>query len=284
MIMKKRTLLVLVMLMMFSLAEAKRGTINSKKATLYNGFNEAVSFVERGIQFHVSLYGDFNFDTYYNRGRRNQNTRIFRDYRGRITKIGTVFIHYDFRGNVRKIGTVKMKYWKNRLTNVGNLAINYNRWGDAVFYGQVKYANYYFDSSNYYNSNINLNFNLNIGTICLYNDPYFYRNEFRNNYRQFREDDQFFYYRANGVATTSRNKILKRRKPSRSVTNSTTTRKSTKVRKRNNIGRNTATTNNSRKKVETVRKKNAKRRVSKKPIVKKKTQVKKRVASKRRRN
>ena len=282
--MKKRTLLVLVMLMMFSLAEAKRSSINKKKPFLYNGFNEAVSFVERGIQFHVSLYGDFNFDTYYNRARRNQNTRIFRDYRGRITKIGTVFIYYDFRGNVRKIGAVKMKYWKNKLTNVGNLTINYNRWGDAVFYGQVKYANYYYDSSNYYHSNTGLNFNLNIGTICVYNDPYFYRNEFRNNYRQFREDDQFFYYRANSAATTSRNKILKRRKPSRAVTNSTTTRESSTVRKRNTIGRNTTPTNNSRKKVETVRKNNTKRRVSKKPILKKKAQIKKRVASKRRRN
>ena len=74
--------------MIFSVAEAKRNSINKKKPFLTNGFNEAVSFVERGIQFHVSLYGDFNFDTYNNRARRNQNTRIFKDYRGRITKIG----------------------------------------------------------------------------------------------------------------------------------------------------------------------------------------------------
>lgn len=207
--MKKGVLLLLGMFMMVSSVEANSGIKLSKKIGVDYRYEDAVSFVERGIQFHVYLNGDFDFDSRYLRKRRNR-VRIFRDHQGRVKRVGNVFINYDYRGNVRKIGRIYIDYHRGRLSQVGNLTIRYNRWGDPRFYGQVRYNDYYYDN-NYYNDYA-VGINLNIGTVCSYDDPYFYRNEFRNNYRQFREDQNFYYYRAKPNARVSRDKILKRRK------------------------------------------------------------------------
>lgn len=169
-----------------------------------NGFStryyNTVSFVERGIRFDVFLNGDFDFEAIrrnnrYNRRNRYQRLRISRDHLGRINRVGNVAIRYDFRGNVRRIGSIFIRYRRGRLSNVGNLRVRYNRWGDPRFYGEVRYT--YSSSPDF---------------ICDYDDVYFYGSEFRNNYRLYRQDANFYYYRANKNAKVSRNRLLKRRK------------------------------------------------------------------------
>ncbi|QMU63101.1 MAG: hypothetical protein GKR88_01630 [Flavobacteriaceae bacterium] len=207
--MRKGVLFLLGMFMMVSYVEAKNGKKSAEIIGVENRYSDAVTFVERGIKFHVFLNGDFDFDSGYIR-RRNRRILIYRDDQGRIKRVGNVYINYDRRGNVRKIGSIYMRYHRGRLTRFGNLQVRYNRWGNPRFYGQVPYTNYYND---YYYDDYSAEFNVNIGAICAYNDPYFYRSEFRNNYRRFREDDNFYYYRAKKNAKVSRDKILRRRKP-----------------------------------------------------------------------
>lgn len=212
--MKKSLLLLLGMFMMVSYVEANNGRNSTKIIGVENRYDDAVTFIEKGIKFHVFLNGDFDFDSrYLRRSRRSRRVPIYRDYQGRIKRVGNVYINYDFRGNVRRIGSVSMGYKRGRLARVGDLRINYNRWGAPRFYGQVRYNDFYYDNYN----NYSVGFSFDIGTVCSYDDPYFYRSEFRNNYRQFREDDNYYYYRANKNAKVSRDQVLKRRKPANKV-------------------------------------------------------------------
>ena len=202
-----------------------------------NRFNDdAVTFFEQGIRFHVFLNGDFDFDSRFYRTRRNRRVRVLRDWQGRISRVGNVRIRYDFRGNVRRIGRITMNYRRGWLRRVGNLTVSYNTYGDPFFYGNVGFDGFYNDYyyGNSWNVNIGSNFNWNVGAICVYNDPYFYGNEFRNSYRRVREDNNYIYYRANDGTNVSRDRILRRRKAA-SNTNGQT------VRGRRDSNTNTAT-------------------------------------------
>ncbi|WP_299671088.1 hypothetical protein [uncultured Polaribacter sp.] len=236
--MKKGVLILLGMFMMVSTVEAKNGENLSNNIRVHHSYNNSVNFLERGIEFFIFTNGDFDFnsnynDTYYDfngvRTRRNGVT-IDRDYRGRIRRVGSVFINYDFRGNVSRVGSVYMRYFGNRLTNVGNLNISYNRWGDPVFYGNVR--------DNFYNHN-GIRINLNLGTIWNYNHAYFFNNDFRRNYTQFREDRNFFYYKANRNAKIGkRSQILKRRKQTSVNRNNSNTKRSIKSYRKSEAKRN----------------------------------------------
>jgi hypothetical protein len=175
-------------------------------------YDDAVSFYERGIRFDVFLNGDFDFDSRFLRNRRNRRVRISRDFQGRINRVGNVWIRYDFQGNVRRIGRVTMSYRRGLLRRVGNLQISYNSWGNPRFFGNVGFDDFYNDY--YYGNSWNVNFNWNVGAICVYNDPFFYGNEFRNSYRRVREDSNYIYYRANDGANVSRDRMIRRRKSS----------------------------------------------------------------------
>ena len=119
---------------MVSYVEATNETNSAKIVGVDYGFNEAVTFFENGIRFHVYLNGDFDFDPeFYYRSRRNRRVPIFRDFRGRINRVGNVRIRYDFRGNVRRIGQVTMNYRRGLLRRVGNLTVQYNSWGNPRF-------------------------------------------------------------------------------------------------------------------------------------------------------
>ena len=118
----------------------------------YN-YSDAISFVERGVKFHVFLNGDFDFNTKYRNGKyvnyngrrkhinNHRGVRIERDYNGQIRRIGNTFINYDRNGNVNRIGTVFIDYWRGQLTKVGHLKVKYDRWGNPHFYGNVKHNN-----------------------------------------------------------------------------------------------------------------------------------------------
>ncbi|MEE9408316.1 MAG: hypothetical protein V3V28_09595 [Polaribacter sp.] len=304
--MKKGVLILLGMFMMVSTVEAKNGNYLPNNNWVNYSYNNAVNFTERGIEFFIFTNGEFDFDTNYNdtyydyNGRRTRSSgvKIDRDYRGRVRRIGNVFVNYDYRGNVSRIGNVYMRYFRGNLTKVGNLRISYNRGGYPEFYGHVK-DNFYYDNG--------FRINLNIGDICNYNDTYFYRSDFRKNYSQIREDNNYYYYRANTNAKIGkRSKILKRRKPVATKVNRNTvkkrsnttyrkpatTRKNTtrslETKRGTNLNTRRTVDNNKRTNVRksTTLKSDRKVKTNKKPIVRKRTatSTREKVASKKREN
>ena len=205
--MKKSIFILLGIFIMVSTVEANHGKKSPSRIGFNYTYENSVNFEERGIQFFIFTNGEFDFNSnsnYYN-SHVNRERGIYRDYRGRITRIGNSFIRYNSYGNVIRIGNVFMKYYRGKLTDVGHLKVRYDYWGNPTFYGNVK--------NNYYHYN-GLKINLNIGDICSYRDPYFYGNHFRANYLRIKEDNNYYYYRANQNAEIGkRSKILRRRKP-----------------------------------------------------------------------
>mgnify|MGYP005990358865 CR=1 FL=1 len=209
----KRGLLLLLGLLSFVSVDANDYNTSTKKTISTDRYEEAVTFVERGIQFHVFLNGDFEFNRltrnsyYFNYNGityNNNSFRIDRDYRGRIKRVGNNVIKYDYRGNVTRIGSIRLYYRRGLLIRAGNLKVSYNSWGEPYFYGKVNaYSNYDTD----------FHFSINIGPVYNYNDRFFYNRSFKNNYKKYREDKNYYYYRANSNANVDkRNKIIKRRK------------------------------------------------------------------------
>ncbi|WP_299012325.1 hypothetical protein [uncultured Polaribacter sp.] len=212
--MKKGILVLLGMFLMVSTVEAKNGNYLPNNNRGIYAYENAINFIENGIEFFVFVNGDFDFDTrlnntfYTRNGFRinHNNTRVFRDFRGRINRIGNTLIRYNIRGNVFRIGNIHMRYFGNRLTNVGNLFVNYDRWGNPFFNGDVR---------GYFHNFNGVNVNVNVGRIFNFNDNFFNRPNFRRNYTRFREDHRYFYYRANRKGGNGNNReILRRRKPS----------------------------------------------------------------------
>lgn len=237
--MKKGILLLLGIFMTVSNIEAKQNDHRPELFRLnYYSYTNAINFSEQGIDFFVFINGDFDFDINYNR-----NIRINRDFRGRIKTIGNVSVRYDLRGNVTRIGDIYINYFRNRITRVGDLRVSYDRWGTPKFYGNIR--NYYFDNG--------IRFNVRYGDVCNFNDPFFFRNDFRRNYTQFREDRNFIYYKARPNASIgSRSKILKRRKQIKAyeINTKNSRRNSNSSYRKNNYSRNLSydkTQENSRK-------------------------------------
>ena len=207
---------------MVSTVEAKTFDNSPDRFSINYAYNDAVNFMERGIEFFIFANGEFDFDVRSN----HRSLRIRRNFNGRIRSIGSVYISYDLRGNVTRIGNIAMRYFRGRLTNVGDLRVRYDRWELPIFYGNVR--------DFYYNNGVR--FNVSFGDVCDYNDTYFFRNDFNRNYAQFREDRNFYYYRANPNARIGkRSTILKRRKQapiiSKRTPNAETRRKNTSYRK-----------------------------------------------------
>lgn len=220
--MKKGVLLLLGLITFVTGSFANTNHKSTSKIGVNYRYDDVISFVERGVKFHVFLNGDFDFNTHPNstryydyNGRRtrvNRGVRIERDFRGRVRRVGNSFINYDSRGNVKRIGSVYIDYRFGQMTRVGNLKIRYDRWGNPRFFGNVKFNDYCEDDV-YYNDNVGIDIDINIGDVCDYDDVYFYRRDFRRNYRQFKEDNNFYYYRAVPNAKIGkRSKVLKRRK------------------------------------------------------------------------
>lgn len=211
----KKYLLLVVGIMSFSILNAD----NLKKATDKIGvnnryYNDAVTFVERGLTFHVFLNGHFDFNTHSKlKGRKGNGVRIKRNHKGQIRKIGNVFINYDRKGNVTRIGNVFMNYRFGQLTRIGNMTIQYDRWGNPYFKGRVKR-----DKSNNYDFECHVNTNYKYGPIYDFEHVFFYRNDFRKNYYQVKEDDNFYYYRAKThLEKGKKEQLIKRRKVKKSV-------------------------------------------------------------------
>jgi hypothetical protein len=235
----KKGLLLLIGLMTLASVSANDFKNSTTTITITNGYDETVTFIERGVEFHVFLNGDFEFTNpnksrYYNYNENRFSSHSFkinRDYKGRIKRIGRNYIRYDFKGNVTRIGNIRLHYRNGLLRKVGHLKISYNDWGDPFYHGEVKYNNDYYDD--------NFHFSINIGSIFNYNDRYFHKREFKNNYRKFKEDRNFYYYKARPNAKIGkRNKVIKRRK------STTKTRKNNVYQKRKNVKRDATTNRN----------------------------------------
>ena len=216
----KKGIRLLLAIMSLATTSAKNINNTTNKIGVTNRYNDAVTFVEKNIKFHIFLNGDFDFNTHYKKtkyvdynGKRvkiNKNIRIERDYRGRIKRVGNTFINYNRNGNVKRIGGVYIDYRFGKLIKVGNLKIKYDRWNNPRFFGNVK-QNDYCENNNYYNNTINID--VNLGRIFNYSDAYFYKRAFKQNYRKYKEDRNYFYYRVKPNAKTGKyGKILKRRK------------------------------------------------------------------------
>ena len=264
--MRKGILLLFVLTTLNSFANINVDNHSSEVFGFENRHDDAVTFFERGIRFHVFLNGDFDFDSRFFRTRRNRRVPILRDWQGRISRVGNVRIRYDFRGNVRRIGRVTMSYRRGLLRRVGNLSVDYNRWGDPLFFGNVGFDGFYNDYyyGNAWNANIGVGFNWNVGPIWRYNDPFFYGNRFRNNYRRVREDGNYIYYRANQGANVSGDRIVRRRKPSNGQTvrgrrDGSNTNNATNQRRRS--VQNESTNNNRRRPVQSESNNNRRRSV-----------------------
>ena len=216
--MKKGILILLGVFIMVSTTEAKHGKKLSNRISFNYSYQNAVNFEEQGIEFFIFTNGEFDFNSnnnYYD-SHLNRERGIYRDYKGRITRIGNSFIRYDSYGKVIRIGNIFMKYYRGKLTDVGHLKVRYDYWGNPTFYGNVR--------NNYYHYK-GLRINLNIGDICSYRDPYFYENHFRINYSRIREDRNYYYYKANTNAKIGkRSRILRRRKPTLISSKNTPTR------------------------------------------------------------
>lgn len=222
--MKKGILILLGMFMMVSTVEAKKGNNLPNNNRFYYSYDNAVNFVERDVEFFIFPNGEFDFDVLSNN---RFNLNIDRNFRGQIRRIGSVRISYDRFNNVTRIGNIFLGYNRGRLISVGNLRVNYNRWNEPIFSGFVR-DNYYFDNG--------IRFNLNLGVTYNFNDRFFFRNDFNRNYRQIREDRNFYYYKTNSIGNRSdRNRIIKRRKSvaSNSRRNNTVHERSSNTRNRN---------------------------------------------------
>lgn len=200
------------MLVMVSSVEAKTNeNLNPIDKIWY--YDNAITFIENGVEFTLFLNGEFDFNTRfgntyfdYNGIRINKNrVTIIRDRKGRIIRIGNTFLNYNFRGKLNRIGSIFINYQRGFVSRVGDLQIKYRR-NNPYFYGQVHYNNY-----NY--GNLTINVGINLEDICDYNDAFFYKSNFRNNYYRLKEDQNFYYYKAKPNASIGkRSSIIKRRK------------------------------------------------------------------------
>jgi hypothetical protein len=250
--MKKGIFILLGMFMMVSTVEAKKGEdLSNRFGVNYYTYNNAVNFFENGIEFFVFTNGDFDFDL----NATNRNVRIDRDFEGRIRRIGNVSLRYDFRGNVTRIGNIRINYFSNRLRSVGDLRVRYDRWNAPIFYGNV--------NNFYYNNGVR--FSVNFGDVFGYNDRFFSRNDFGRNYNKFREDRNFFYYRARPNANIgNRSTIIKRRKPAtvRGNTNNISRGNSNTIYRKDNVKRNSSSNRGARNSNSTNIKRNETKRSS----------------------
>jgi hypothetical protein len=56
-----------------------------------------------------------------------QGDNISYDYKGNVSKVGSVYISYDYKGNVSKVGSVYISYdYKGNVSKVGGLYLKYD--------------------------------------------------------------------------------------------------------------------------------------------------------------
>lgn len=122
---------------------------HSKKTGIRYNQSQPITFIQKGIQFFVYTDGSFDFELprQYNNGRRGygnnnapgttygvrypyrSNKLIRYDHNGNISQVGRNVVFYNRRGDVNQIGNISLRYHKGRLDRLGNMHVNYDRWG-----------------------------------------------------------------------------------------------------------------------------------------------------------
>jgi hypothetical protein len=220
----KKGILLLTMLLLVSTVEAKNGERSNSRTGYTNVYDaDPIQFKERGIKFYVFLNGEFDFNTKPNRHNsvdylhkssrrssqntsRNRGVRIEHDYKGRIRRVGNVFINYNRYGKVTRIGNVFVKYNRRHVSKVGGLKVLYNRWGDTQYIGKVKRNFNHFSWNSWNTSEYD------------FEDNFFHRSNFRNNFESFDEDDNYLYYKSKNVKKGKKGTVIKRKKKASSKT------------------------------------------------------------------
>jgi|TARA_B110000090_G_scaffold67388_1_gene77219 hypothetical protein len=218
--MKKRILLV-TMLLLVSTVEAnygERSNLRKDYTSVYDA--EPIQFKERGIKFYVFLNGEFDFNTQPNRNNnvsylnkksrrsskilKNKGIKIEHDYKGRVRRIGNVFVNYNRYGKVTRIGKVFVKYNRRYVSKVGGLKVLYNNWGNLKYIGKVKIPSHSF----FWNFRNTLEYD--------YDDDFFFKGNFINDFESYDEDEDYLYYRSKDVKKGNKGSVIKRKKRSSS--------------------------------------------------------------------
>lgn len=219
----KKGILLVTMLLLVSTVEANNGERSNLRTDYISVYNaEPIQFKERGIKFYVFLNGEFDFNTQPNHNNnvsylnktsrrsskilRNKGIRIEHDYKGRIRRIGNVFVNYNRSGKVIRIGKIFVKYNRRYVSKVGGLKVLYNNWGNVKYIGNVKRLSHSF-FWNFWNT-----------SEYDYDDGFFFRGNFRNDFESYDEDDEYLYYRSKDVKKGKKGTVIKRKKRSSSST------------------------------------------------------------------
>ena len=160
---------------------------------------EPIVFTERGVEFFLFPDGQLDFNTrpskgheqYYKTNSRgdvnrtygaptfyknkNYGVKVEHDNRGRVRRVGNVFINYDANDRVKRVGSVYMTYNRYALEQVGGLTIIYNRRGQIVdTLGAVNGGRgYAYNQNNYGNNDYAYEHNKNDDDND--DDKYYYR-------------------------------------------------------------------------------------------------------------
>jgi hypothetical protein len=199
--MKKITLLVASIFLMGGIV-ANAADRNDRRSPVDFRNADPIVFTERGVEFYIFADGQFDFNTrpsngdvYYKSDRRkgenrsygtrenfhnkNYGVKVEHDSRGRVRRVGNVFVNYDANNRVKRVGSVYMAYNRYALDQVGGLQIIYNRRGQIVdFVGAVNGGRAYQYSQNNRDDN---------------------NHDYGNDHNSNVQDDT--YYRTNGAKT-----------------------------------------------------------------------------------
>jgi len=144
----KTKLFLSVMAVFFTIAYAK-----ADWHPVHHRINEAVQINMRGIDFYIFPNGDFDYKIHTSHPYHRYNScalRIERDNKGRIRRIGKVFVNYNKYGQVKRIGHVFIRYNKRGMVSrIGERELHYRSRGYVVIYSQ-RPAYGYVASSYYY--------------------------------------------------------------------------------------------------------------------------------------
>ena len=176
-------------------------------------------FVESGIEFAVFQDGQFDFnvlrtnyrgtsvelntgniDFSFNSGH-NYDTYVQYDDYGAPIQIENTPIYYDYYGRVTRIGNIQMEYYNDLglISRIGNMRVDYNRFEECITYGTINNfnVNYRFIPRHriyrrpVFNRVIVFNFPYRRGFTPRRYDYITYRRNFVNNRRNFRVNRNF---------------------------------------------------------------------------------------------
>ena len=89
------------------------------------------SFAQSGISFECNNY---EFTVYPDESplkfSYKAGDNISYDYKGRVSRIGSISISYDYKGRVSRIGSISISYdYKGRVLRIGGMSIRYDYQG-----------------------------------------------------------------------------------------------------------------------------------------------------------